>query len=149
MPVEIAEYAKVKDDNGVEAEGKVIGSNLVGVEDENGTICFGQLVGLTKIRTKITCDLGSECTKGKIDGEFHSHPKTIEFDDTGSGPGDFIKEVSQVVIASDYKGEKLVFCCYECSSKHYRKQGKYNNVVEFPSGKGKRTFETGSKVLDE
>ena len=153
MPVEIIEFAKIQDLGGIEREGKVTATNLAEIEDEDGVKHYGSPTGLAKIRTKIVCDLGELCAKGSIDGEFKTHPKVIEFDDQGQGPGQFIKDVAEVVIASDYKGQKLVFCSYECSTKYFRKLSKNSNVIEFPAGKGVRTFETGSqtgsKVLDD
>lgn len=149
MPVEIVEFAKLQTLTGVEVEGKVVATNLAQIEDQDGQIFVGMPTGVTKVRTKITCDLGDLCTKGKIDEEFKNHPRVIEFDDSGEGPSKFIKDVAEVVIASDYKGQKLVFCSFECSSKFYRKIGRTSNVIDFPTGKGKRTFETGSAVLDD
>jgi len=143
MPVEITEYAKLETLSGVQVEGKVTATNLAEIEDENGVKFYGVPTGLAKIRTKIVCDLGELCSKGKIDTEFKTHPKTIEFDDQGKGPGEFIKDVAEVVITSDYKGQKLVFCSYECCTKYFRKLSKNSNVIEFPAGKGRRTFEAG------
>ncbi len=143
MPVEIKEYAKIQTLNGIEREGVGVAVDLIAIKEDDGEIYYGKLVTVTKLRTKITCDLANECTQGKIDEEFHTLPKIIEFDEMGGGPGEFIKDVSQVVISTDFKGQKIVFCSAECSAKYFKKLAKHSNVIEFPAGKGKRTFEPG------
>ena len=146
MPVEVKEFFKIRDIKGVEHEGLGVANELVAIEKADGEFVYGKAIELVKLQTKVTCDLGSDCTKGKIDEAFVTHPKVIEFEDTGKG--EFIKDVAEVVICTDYKGARKVFCSYECSAKFYRKAEKYQNVIEFPSGKGKRTFEPkGSVVL--
>jgi hypothetical protein len=149
MPVNIIEFVKVKVPSGSEFVGKTVAVNLVEVEDDLGYRYVGTPEGVVKVRTKIECDLGDQCTQGKIDEEFKTHPKIIEFDDEGKGPGEFIKDLAEVVIASDYKGDKLVFCCYECSAKAFRKMGRNSNVVEITAGKGYKSAVKGSAVLDD
>ncbi len=146
MPVEVKEYFKIRDIKGIEHEGLGVANELIAIQKEDGEFVYGKATELVKLHTKVTCDLGADCTRGKIDDNFVTYPKIIEFDDTGKG--EFIKDVSEIVICSDYKGERKVFCSYECSAKYYRKVEKYQNVIEFPSGKGTRTFDPkGSVVL--
>jgi hypothetical protein len=153
MPVEIKEFAKIITINEIEREGVGVATDLIAIKGDDEEIYYGKLLAVTKVRTRITCDLGTDCTRGKIDENFVTHPYVVEFDDEGKGPGDFIKDVSQVIISSDYRGAKIVFCCAECSAKYYKKLAKHSNVIEFSAGKGKRTFEPevkpeGSLVLE-
>ena len=141
MPVLISEFIKIKSLDGKEYEGKGIASNLVAIESEDGSSwIYGQLLGMTKVRSKIICDSGPHCCKSTVDEEFHTSPKIIEFDDEGQGPGSFIKDVAEVVIASDYKGQKVVFCCYECAADYFKRAKKALQDALLPAGKGARTF---------
>ena len=150
MGVEIKEYVKIKDiATGVEKVGRALANNLVAIEDTiEGSVAFGALVGLAFVRTQVTCDLGTLCTRCEVDNTFVTQPKRIQFDDNGTGPAQFVKDISEITIVSDYKGEKLVFCCYECAACYFRKAGKNTNVIEFPGGKGKRTFRPTPPIID-
>lgn len=131
MGVQVEEFVKIQDLEGNLHEGKGLAGELVAVKNDEGTF-YGKLVALAKVRTTVVCDLLNECCRGTIDGEFHTLPRVISFDDEGKGPGEFIRDVAEVTILTDYKGGKLVFCSFECSAKYCRRAGKNSNVIVFP-----------------
>lgn len=145
MPVIINEWARVKAINGEEFVGKGVATNLTAVLLEDDSLAFGRLLGVEKVRTTVVCDAGTQCLNGKVDDNFVTQPKVLEFDDTGT-PGDHIKDVANIVITSDYKGEKQAFCTAECCASYLKHKAKHKNVIEFPAGKGRRTFEPGGEV---
>lgn len=149
MSVKIEEFIRIQGFDGVKKEGKLVAKDLVAIEDTiEGGHAYGQPLEIVKVRTTVTCDLEGACTKGTVDGEFRNQPKTICFDDSGAGPEQFIKDVAEVTIATDYQGQRKVFCSYECCAYYFRKAGKINNVIEFPSGKGKRTFDLPTETVE-
>ena len=148
VPVLIQEYVKIRDVEGKEHEGLALATNLVAVELEDKTLVYGMVTAMSKVRTKVICDAGDDCLNSTVDGEFKTVPKTIEFDDNGSNSAEFIKEISDIVITSDYAGTKQAYCSKKCAA-HLLKKVK-TNVVEFPSGKGKKTvFEPEAKETAE
>lgn len=150
MPVTIEEFAKIQTLEGEEVEGKGFATNLTALILPDDSVAYGKMIGITKIRTTITCDSGKHCNNSTTDDQFVTHPKVIEFNDTGGQEASFIKEIAGIVITSDYKGSKLAFCSPECAASHLKREAKKVSVIEFPSGKGKRTFgeEPKSVVLE-
>lgn len=118
MPVTVNEYAKITDVNGLEHEGKVVATNLVAVEDGENTY-YGAALRVTKVRVKVVCD-NEKCENSQVGPDFVTHPKTIEFDETGEAART-VKEISDIVIVSDYTGQKLTFCTPQCYSAAVRR----------------------------
>ena len=137
MPVSIEEIVRIKKEDGTEIEGPGLANNLVAVKDGD-SISYGQLLGIVRINTTIICD-NPKCDKGLIDHEFVTHPKVIQFSDNGDNSNEFIRDVSGVVITSDYKGEKLAFCSHDCNASYSKKIGSPSKVSSISTGKGKKT----------
>jgi hypothetical protein len=140
MPVTVEEFVKIRLSDGTEKEGKALANDIVAIEDADGELDYGKLLGISFVRTKIECDSGPACTQSTVDDEFHTQPKRIFFDESGGAPEQFVKEMAEVTVVSDYKGVKQVFCSWECSAAHFRRLGKSTNVIEFPSQKQVKDF---------
>jgi len=139
MPVFIDEYIKIRDVEGKEQTGKALASNLVAVEDEEKVIHYGLAVGMNHLHTTIVCD-NPQCENSTVDDSFKTVPKTIEFDESEDTAGTFLKDVVDVVIVSDFKGQKTVFCSDKCYAKFTKKAPA--TVLAMPSGKGSKTVLT-------
>jgi len=138
MPVTVNEIVEIVDVAGERHEGKAIATNLTCLENPDGGHWYGKLTKMVRLETTIVCD-NEKCEHGHVDENFHTQPKTISFVESEGASKDFIKDIADVIITSDFEGNKLVFCSLEClaaKSKRIVRQ-----VVEMPSGKGKRTFE--------
>lgn len=140
MPVEITEYVKIKDAEGIERVGKLVAQNLVAVV-EGETVYYGQGIAVDKVRSKITCD-NEKCENSEVGEDFVTRPMSFEFDDNGDKSAEFIKKISDLVICSNYKGEKMCFCTPECSAAYFRRINKEKfdkKLVDISSGKGFKT----------
>lgn len=135
MPVSVKEYVKIKDLEGNEHEGVGIATNLTAI-DIDGTTVYGIVTEMVKVRTKVVCD-NEQCINSEVDDQFKTSPRVIEFDDNGDSSPDFIRKIAQIVIASNYRGEKMAFCTPECAA-HYMKKTHKSNVVTGNFGKGPR-----------
>lgn len=135
MPVKIEEYAKVMGLDGVEHEGKALRQNFVAVEDA-GEVFFGKLVSITKAHTTILCD-NEKCENEEVGDDFKTTPRRMEFDDNGDGSIDFMRKISDLVVVSNWRGEKMCFCSPECSAAYFRRINK-EKIVDISSGKGPR-----------
>lgn len=139
MPVTVDEIVKIRDVDGVEYEGKAVATNLVAIRlNEPNTYAYGMVTSGVKVHTRVECDNPS-CVNSSVGEDFQTYSKVIEFDDNGDNSATFIKEISQIVITSDFQGNKKAFCTSECSANYFRHEAKKSNVVEFPAGKGKKT----------
>ena len=139
MPVQIQQFVRVKGSDGVEREGEFVAQNLVAIKDaiEEKT-AYGEPVA-QRLRTTVTCD-SDRCVNGLMNEDLVTVPAVVLFDDDGSGGEKFIKEVQNIVIIADYAGNKSVYCCPECAAGAIRKKNKVSNVIQFPAGKGTKTF---------
>ena len=137
MPVSVEEYVKLKDLEGNDHDGVGVANNLAAIR-EGDNIVYGVVTGLVKVRTTVVCD-NPFCINSTVDDEFKTVPCTIAFDDKGDTSPDFIKKIAEIVITSDYKGEKKAFCTSECAAKFLRRESHISNVVTGPFGKGSRT----------
>lgn len=135
MPVSVKEYVKVKDLEGTEHEGVAVATNLSAIEVD-GSIVYGIVTSMVKVRTKVVCD-NEHCINSEVDDQFKTSPRVIEFDDSGDPSPDFIRKIAEIVIASNYRGEKMAFCTPECAA-HYMKKAHKSNVVTGNFGKGPR-----------
>jgi hypothetical protein len=144
MSVDLKQYVKIKGFDNVEKEGEFIAQNLVAIKDPiDETISYGSPVA-QRIRTTVTCD-AERCVNGKINEDLVTVPTVVTFDDDGSGGEKFIEEVQKIVIVAGYDGSKKVYCCPECAAGAIRKLHKVSNVIEFPAGKGTKTFPENGK----
>ena len=138
MPVEISEYIKVVDENKKEHVGILVSGNIAAiVPDGEEKIVYGVAKERVKIHTKIVCD-NDKCENSSVGPDLVTHTKTIEFDEDGTSNAEsLVKEIGEIIVVSDYKGEKKVFCsknCYRAFAKHGA------SVIQMPSGKGTRTY---------
>jgi YHS domain-containing protein len=136
MTVTVEEYVKIVDDKGQNHVGIAIATNLVAIKSGEDII-YGAAVEMDHIHTTIVCD-NPQCENSTVDDNFQTHPKRIEFDENKENSADFIKDLAEVTITTDYKGVKSVFCSPRCAAHFLKKPA---NVLEFSSGKGTRTFD--------
>jgi len=136
MPVEVEEYVKITDVDGKEHEGKLLAKDLVSVDD-GGVTYYGAALGITKVRVKVTCD-NEKCENSEVGPDFVTRAKTIQFDETGQNAAETIKEISDIVIVSDYTGKKMAFCTPQCYSAAVRRTER-DKIVDISAGKGSKT----------
>jgi hypothetical protein len=137
LPVSVKEHVRLTALDSTEHEGVGIANNLAAIETASGETVYGVVTGLVKVRTTIVCD-NPLCCNSSVTDDFRTVPALIEFDDNGDNSAEFIKKLSEVVITSDYKGEKKAFCTQECAAKYLRREPHVSNVVTGPFGKGPR-----------
>jgi hypothetical protein len=145
MSVSITQYVTIKGLDNVEKTGEFVGQDFVAIKDSvDEVVVYGKPTA-QRLRTVVTCD-SDRCVNGLMNEDLVTVPAVISFDDDGSGGEKFIKEVQNVVIVADYSGNKSVYCCPECAAGAIRKKNKVSNVIQFPAGKGTKTFpENGKK----
>jgi hypothetical protein len=139
MAVSVKEFLKVRDVDGKEQEGYALIGELIAIQTEEG-IKYGLPVERIRIETTIECD-NSSCINSVVGDNFVTKPMTISFTEDGSQDPAFIKTLAEVVITQDYKGEKKAFCTQACAAAYLKHKSREEKVIEFPSGKGKRTFD--------
>lgn len=137
MPVKIEEFVKIVDAEGIEREGKVIGQNFIAVDD-NDTIHYGKLVKMSRVHSTILCD-NEKCEQMQIGDDFVSRPFQFSFDDNGDGSVDFLRKINDLVVVSNYKGEKMCFCSPDCSAAYFRRVNR-EKIVDISHGKGTKTL---------
>lgn len=130
MPVTVKEYVKLTDLEGKAHEGVGVANNLAAIE-EDGNIVYGVVTSMVKVRTTVVCD-NKDCVNSEVNDKFQTVPRTIEFDDNGDNSAEFIKKLSEIVITSDYKGEKQAYCSAECYAAMVRKEHRSKLVA--PNG---------------
>src|SRR5579859_1438356 len=121
MPVTVEEHVKLKDLDGVEWEGVGYANNLAAIRTEQGDTIFGVVTGLVRVFTTVVCD-NPLCVNSTVTEDFTTVPARISFSDNGDSSAEFIKRLSQIVITSDYKGERKAFCTQECAAKFLRRE---------------------------
>lgn len=146
MAVTVKEILKVRDVRGKEHEGVALIGELIAVETDNG-IRYGLPVERVRIETKIECDAGTECENSEVGDDFVTRPRVIEFTENGATQNpEFVKTLAEVIITQDYRGEKKAFCTQSCAANYIRRKSREEKVVQFPSGKGTRTFNEPTEV---
>jgi hypothetical protein len=144
MPVAITQYVTIKGLDEIEKTGEFVGQDFVAIKDSvDEVVAYGKPTA-QRLRTVVTCD-SDRCVNGKINEDLVTVPTVISFDDDGTGGEKFIKEVQNIVIVADYAGNKSVYCCPECAAGAIRKKNKISNVIQFPAGKGTKTFPENGK----
>jgi len=136
MPVTIEEYAKITDEAGKSHEGKVIATNLTAIE-EDGTTVYGATLQVTKVLVTVECD-NEKCENSTVGDDFVTRPKTIKYDQTQPSE-DYIKDIANVQIITDYKGERKVYCSADCYAANLKRKSRerFETVTE-AHGKGPR-----------
>lgn len=138
MSVSVKEILKIKDGEGAEHTGEALAGNLVAIKDGE-KVFYGTPVERVKLLTKIVCDAGKDCVNLTALDDFTTQPKTIEFEETG-GNEEFLKDIANVTILQDYKGDRIVFCSKECALGFLKRIGRQDpKVVDISSGKGYRS----------
>ena len=138
MSVAVKEILKIKDGEGVEHVGEALAGNLIAIKDGE-KVFYGTPVERVKLLTKIVCDAGKDCVNLTALDDFTTQPKTIEFEETG-GNEEFLKDIANVTILQDYKGDRIVFCSKECALGFLKRLGRQEQkVADISGGKGYRS----------
>lgn len=137
MPITFDEYVEIVDENGNKMEGKLVAKDLVAIEDADKNHFYGLPLKRVKVITTATCD-NDKCENSSVGDDFVTRPKSFQFENDGDGSPDFVKTVSDMVIVSNYKNEKMLFCTPECSAAYFRRANR-ERIVDISSGKGTKT----------